>query len=259
MPDFDFLITPAQRGFPIEVEMKRYKRIQEALGWVTGTIQSQARHVITVIPNGMEVYFLKPGKETLRQKVTNPNDMTPCVGSADAPYGFDEIWKQLSKVSVFDLDVFKKVLILLYRNAYFLDHEEVSPGLIRYNPNSDIRNYIQTLEGQVGQFMGYGLLGFLHFMDILGWNEDVKYHVENRTPTFSPRGKWKNGRINTLLTCIAIPYKTYLVVSNIRENSSHPQDIDWSLVYETMQSLARQGICPPTQKELLEWFVPYIF
>ena len=255
--NLQYLKTELQKGKPKEVENKRIKRISEALNWEAGSKDSPLKHVVTELPNGMEVYFLKPGKEAF-EKEPNPNDMTPCVGPAGEPYGFDTVWKQLSKVSVHNFEVFKAVLILIYRNAYLLDHVEEKKGIIRYKPCKKIADCIKELERTIGALMDYGLLGFLHFMDILGWNEDVKYHIENGEPTFMGNRGWMVGRVNTLLSCIKIPYKTYKVVEDIREHSLKPQEIDWSLVYETMQILSRQGVCPARQYELLEWFYPYI-
>lgn len=253
----EFLKTEIQKGNPEELKNKREKRILEALNWKRGSSDSPKKHIIAVLPKGLEVYFLKPGKEVLR-KTPNVNDMTPCVGRG-FNYSFDDIWRELSKISVYDFEIFKAVLTLVYRNAYLLDHVEVAKNRIRYNPNVQIMSCIEDMEQSLGDIMDYGLFGFLHFLDILGWNEDVKYHVENGIPTFKGKHEYKTGRLNTLLTCITIPYKTYSVVEDILKHSSSPQDINWELVYETMMALARtRGICPPKQSELLEWLSPYI-
>lgn len=253
------LKTELQRGKSKELEDKRRKRILEALSWEAGySLDQPKKHLITTLPNGVEVYFLKPGKEAFRSQNPNKNDMTPCVGYGDKRYGFDDIWKQLSKISVFDFEIFKAVLIMIYRNAYFLDHIEDKKGIIRYKPGPKITDCIKLLEESIHDLMEYGLLGLLNFMDILGWNEDVKYNVEDGKPKF--RDNWKTGRLNTLLTCITIPYKTYKVVENIQKHSSKLQDIDWSLVYDTMTTLLRsRGVCPPKQKELLKWFSQYFY
>lgn len=254
----NFLKTELQKGKPKEAEDKRIKRISEALNWKAGpSLDSPKKYVITKLPNGMEVYFLKPGKEVFRLKNPNPNDMIPILGYSDERYGFDTVWKQLSKISVYDFEIFRAVLTLIYRNAYLLDHVEEKKGIIRYKPSQKIADCIQKLEQSIGTLMEYGLLGFLHFMDMLGWNEDVKYNVKDGKPTL--KKDWKAGRLNTLLTCITIPYKTYKVVENIKKHLSKPQKIDWSLVYDTMMTLLRtRGICPPKQRELLEWLSPYI-
>ena len=222
----DFLKTEIQKGKDEELNNMRKKRISEALNWKRGpSLASPQKHIITILPNGMEVYFLKPGKEVFRKRNPNPHDMTPCVGQAGEPYGFDTVWKQLSKISVYDFEIFRAVLTLIYRNAYMLDHVEEREGIVRYKPRQGIAYCIKELEKCIGDLVDYGLLGFLHFMDILGWNEDVKYNV----------------------------------VEDIRRHSSEPQKIDWSLVYDTMTTLSRtRGICPPRQRDLLKWLSPYI-
>lgn len=243
----DFLQTQYQKGVPPETKDKRRKRVLESTNWKGGSLENPKKYVVAKLPNGLEVYFLKPGKETKRE-TPNIHDMKPCVEDMQKDYGFDDIWAQLSKISVYDFEIFRAVLTLIYRNAYLLDHVEENNGHIRYKPDENIMECIQELENKTGDIMEYGLFGFLNFLDILGWNEDVKYNELSE----------KTGRLNTLLTCITIPYKTYKVVENIKKNCSNPQNIDWHLVYNTMTSLSRSGICPPRKKDLLDWFSPYI-
>jgi len=62
---------------------KRERRIREALKWTKGTSDAPINHLVSVIPDDIEVYFLKPGKEVdpnEKGEVKNPNDMTPMVG-----------------------------------------------------------------------------------------------------------------------------------------------------------------------------------
>jgi hypothetical protein len=42
-----------------------------------------------------------------------------------------------------------------------------------------------------------GLLEYLYFIDLIGWNEDVKYHIVGGKPDFKKRDK-KAGRVNTI-------------------------------------------------------------
>ncbi len=260
MTFYSILQTELQRGNPIGLTEKRSQRIIEGLGFPSGkSIEQPKKKLITILPNKKEVCFYKPGKETVRKGNPNPHDMRPQVGSDNKRYGFDDVWKQLSKISVSNQEIFKSVLTLIYRNAYMLDHVEVSKGIYRYQPDKKILECISLLDSLIPDIIEYGLLGLLHFMDLIGWNEDVKYHVENGKPTFKGKHEWKTGRINTLLTCMSVPYKTRLFVEDVRKNYSTPLNIDWSLAYDTMQLLLRtRGICPPKQQELLEWLSPYI-
>lgn len=259
MTFYSILQTQLPKGNPPNLNNLRSQRILEALSWRSGrSVKHPRKCIVTTLPNGTEVCFFKPGKETLRIK-PNPHDMRPQIGLEDKRYGFDDVWKQLSKISVSNQEIFKSVLTLVYRNAYMLDHVEIRKGIYRYQPDPSILNCINLLDSLIPNIIEYGLLGLLHFMDIIGWNEDVKYHIERRKPTFKGKYNWKTGRINTLLSCIAVPYKTWLFVENVRNNSLNPINIDWSLAYDTMQLLLRtRGVCPPKQQELLQWLSPYI-
>lgn len=253
------LRIPLQKGRVSEVEQKRIARILEAMRWESGSSLSFPRkHVVARTPDNKTVYFLKPGKEAYRAK-PNPYDMTPVV-NATGISTFDDIWKYLSKISVYDFEIFRVTLVLIYRCAYMLEHEQIQPGIYRYMPSEDILKCLSEMNKALTGIVEFGLYAFLHFLDILGWNEDMKYHVEDGKPTFNGNYEWRTGRINTLLTCINIPYKTYLYVNNIIVNASTPQKIDWSLVYDAMQTLARaRGICTPRQQDLLKWLAPYVY
>ena len=252
----ELLKTTLQKGVPPELLEKRKRRIEEAIEWEGGSsIESQKKYLLTKLPNKMEVYFLKPGKEKF-EKNSNPNDMLPCVGGSNKPYRFDEVWKQLSEISFLNHRMFIVMLVLVYRNSFMLDHIEEG-GHIRYKPCKAIEDCIQKLEHKFGKQLEYGALGLLHFMDILGWNEDVKYNVQDGRVVW--KKDRKRGRVNSLLSCITIPYKTNEFAREIIKHSGEPKDIDWSLVYEPMQRLMSSGgICPAKQKELAIWLSPYI-
>jgi len=233
--------------------------IQEALSWSKGTLEKPQRHNICKLPNGVDIYFLKPGKEVNNISRPNPHDMTPVVGSPTHKLRFDEIWAFLSKMSMVDFESFKAVLTLVYRNAYLLDHVETKPGIIRYQPNEPIRNFINSVDSMAGQVSPFGLMGLLHFLDILGWNEDVKYHVESNRPTFSGHYNFNVGRINTLLTCIRVPYQASSFVKSCMDSFRTQKEIDFMNLYTIMQQFAKsRGTCTPTQEQLRNWLSPFI-
>jgi hypothetical protein len=239
-------------------EDRRTKRIQEGLSWESGTDQKPKKHLVAVLSNGVEVFFLKPGKEVKRVRA-NPYDMLPVVGNPDLKLKFDDMWSYLSKISVANFEHFKIVLTLIYRNAYFVDHVEKLEGKIRYEPSQEITERIKQINDEIGNISPVGLIGLLNFLDILGWNEDMKYHVENNSPTFCGKYDWKVGRINTLLTCIRVPYQASLFVAHCVSKAEEKKDIDFSLLYTIMQQFAKsRGTCTPTQRQLVEWLSPYL-
>jgi len=207
MAEKDIIITGLFKSNKNFIE-KRSGLIKEAIAFEGGTIEKQKKHLISTLLNGKESYFFKPGKETLR-KVPNMNGMSPNVGtngvSETENWAFEKIWEYLIKISLVHPATFKKVLVLLYRLCYLIDHKENAKGNLRYQPSKEILDYISNLEkfvlteGFKDKFKSkeIGLLEFIHFIDLLGWNEDVKYHITNNKPDFKTRNA-KVGRVNTV-------------------------------------------------------------
>ncbi|MFA6925364.1 MAG: hypothetical protein WC223_14055 [Bacteroidales bacterium] len=247
---------------------KRTKRIEEAIAFESGTIKNKQKHLISSLPNGKETYFHKPGKETLR-KIPNVYDMSPNVGangiSETDNWSFEKIWEYLIKISIINQITFKKVLVLLYRNCFLLDHQEIKESKFRYLPSNELLDYIEKIEfGLKDGFMDkfktneIGLLEYLHFIDLLGWNEDVKYHIVNDKPDFIKYNN-KVGRVNTILTVISAP----LMISNFILDIIHKTEtkgiIDVKLITSTIQMFAKtRGICVLSNKELLKHLTPYL-
>jgi hypothetical protein len=240
-------------------EDKRKKRILEALNWESGTENEPRKHLVTILLNGAEVYFLKPGKEVFNKKRPNPYDMFPVVGSPDTKLRFDDVWSLLSKIALIDFESFKVTLTMIYRSAYFLDHVEKEPGVIRFEPNEQITERMDYIDSEIRDVWPIGLMDLLHFLDILGWNEDMKYHVENNSPTFSGKYGYEVGRINTLLTCVRVPYQGSLFVMHCVDRADNKKNIDFSQLYIIMQQFAKsRGTCTPTQQQLVDWLSPYV-
>lgn len=259
MTCLEALKTPLQKGRLEGVKSRRDLLIREAIGW-GGTTDEPQTHVVDVLPNGLKACFDKPGKEVERTSRANPHDMTPYVGSSDVPLTFDQIWLSLSRVGLESgFDDLKSVLVLVYRNAYLLDHAEID-GHLRYRPVRSVEDCIEHLETRVGRALKpLGLRGMLHFLNLLGWNEDVKYHTVDSNPVFDRTHKFKTGRVNTLLTCVRVPFQVSSLVKHILEKRDSPNEIDLSKVYGAMQSFSNmRGVCVPTNKQLLEWFPEYI-
>lgn len=249
---------------------KRTKLIEEAIDFESGTIQEPKRHLIFSLPNGKEAYFLKPGKETLR-KEANPYDMSPNVGtigeSLTKDWTFEKVWEYLIKISIIHQSTFKKVLVLLYRLCFFIDHKENKNGKLRFCPSQEALDFISCIdnfvlkEGFRDKFKmeeEIGLLEFLSFVDLLGWNEDVKYHVINGQIDFSTKDK-KVGRFNTILSIISAPLLISSFISDIIYKTQNNGVIDVKLITQTIQMFSKsRGICVLPNKELLNKLSPYL-
>jgi len=234
---------------------RRQQRIDEAIDWEKGpSTDNPIKHVVDTLPDGTEVYFLKPGKE-VDDTDPNPNDMTPRVSELYESYRFDEIWAAISGIGIRDMDAFRYFLVLVYRSAYLLDHEENEEGKIRYCPDREVLDY---LDGDIGDSIEGTPLTLLQFLDVLGWNEDVKYH--GRDTDYDIRGShFGVGRVNTLLTCINIPYKFVSFINEVRGNADSPENIDLMSGLDSMQDLSTTGgTSMPTHGELEKWFSPLL-
>ncbi|MFH1050126.1 MAG: hypothetical protein V1779_04240 [bacterium] len=264
----DELITNLVKGRNDSFIELRKNRIDEAISFKSGTIKKQRKVIICKLPNDKEVFFLKPGKETTRKK-PNIHDMWPGVGinslNEFAGYSFDTIWEHLIKIGIINQITLKKVLILLYRICYMLDHTYIGKNRVRYNPNKDIIDYIKLIdysikEGYNDKFktQSVGLMEYLHFVDLLGWNEDVKYHVTDNKPDFETKKK-ETGRVNTILSVISVPIMINEFVMNIIKNVENIEKIDIKLILSTMQKLTKtRGICVLAKKDLVKYLSPYL-
>lgn len=248
---------------------QRKKRIHEALAFKGGTARKPKRHVVSVLPDGKAAYFLKPGKEAQRQ---NPNihDMMPNVGFGKigeaGHYTFEVIWEHLVEISIINQILFKQVLTLLYRLCYFMDHGTDKKGNIRYMPSPEIAAYVEKINfalrcGFKDKFKKekMGLWEYLHFIDLLGWNEDVKYHVKNGKADFSDSGKRNVGRPNTINSVISVPLMINDFLSNIIENVNYIEKINVRLILSTMQQLSKsRGVCVLSHAKLQKYLSPYL-
>lgn len=258
---YEILKIKLQKGRLDELKNKRINRINEAINFETGTRNEPKKHIIYLLPpNNIEIFFLKPGKEVFRK---NPNlyDMTPVIGYNDEVLTFDKIFAIILKIGLTDEIIFKELLVLIYRIAYMIDFEEMSNNKIRFRPNEEIKNIIKEMEiSTKDNLPNYGLFSFLCFLDLLGWNEDVKYHIINNQPYFGKEINFMTGRLNTLLSCIAIPYMGLLFINEVLKYKNNKQNIDHNSLLSIIQRLLKsRGICTPNYKELIEWLNPYIY
>jgi hypothetical protein len=245
---------------------KRAKLIEEAINFPQGTFENQIKTVISTLSNGKEAYFLKPGKETLRKK-PNVHDMFPNVTDNFDGWAFEQIWEYLIKISIIQQAAFKKVLVLLYRLCFFIDHKLDVNNNFRYAVSKEILTYIDNLDNFVlkdgfkekFKTSEVDLLKFLYFVDLLAWNEDVKYHSTENKVDFAGQYEKNAGRVNTILTIISAPILISKFINNIIENTKTNGVIDVKLITTTIQKFTKtRGLCVLSNTQLLDFLQPYL-
>lgn len=195
---------------------KKKTTIEEAIALPRGTDTANKIYTTLYKNNEYEIKVGKPGKEFNPPKNNkkilegkNPNDMTPTIFKDEnifsAPASFGEIFKILNEVLP-NYEALKILGCLLVRNAFLLDHEPDTNGKSIYSPNKDILTRLKTLIPTINHIPPDV---FLHYLDAIALNEDVKYH------TLGYRLNDNTGRTNNLLT-----YASYIRVLLKKESSS---------------------------------------
>ncbi len=147
-----------------------------------------------------------------------------------------------------------------------MDHKKKGKGKLRYEPSPEILDYINNIENFVlkdgfnekFKTKEIGLLEFLYFVDLLGWNEDVKYHITNNNPDFKTRAN-KVGRVNTILSIISAPLLISNFILDIMNKTKNKGVIDVKLITQTIQKFSKsRGICVLSNKELVNFLKPYL-
>lgn len=203
---------------------------------------------------------MKPGKEASRKKRNNPNDMLPQVGSSKGmKKDFRDLWSPIAQLSISDYEAFKAVLVLIYRDTFLLDHVEHGNSL-RYSPSKGVLACMDRLDAKVRETYPPGLMEMLCEVDILGWNEDVKYHVEDGRVVFKGKYDSKVGRINNMLTCITVSCELSEFLRRDSIVKSRPDYSDFDGILKICQRLIiGRGVAPPTNRELIGWLDPFIY
>lgn len=175
-----------------------------------------------------------PGKEAAQEKRTRPWDFRPKVTLEDGSEGldltFDGIWDVLfdilDGVATEEPDVARALATIFYRMAFMLDHEEADPPSadgVQWVPEEPdplppghaderfgpVRRYqppdrvVRALDEAFPDWGGMSLEAFLHYNDLLAWNEDCKYYYRGVVED----GKdWmgRTGRVNNILSHVTI-------------------------------------------------------
>lgn len=252
------MVTNIVKGCPEDIIEKRKARIAEALNISFADPKNPVKYVVDRLPDGTEVYFEKPGKEFFR-KEPNLNDMLPCVGDLYTRFSFADIWELLCKLrNTIEIENYKKFSAILYRVAYLLDFDYID-GKVRFNPSQELLCEIETIQKDADEKgININVLAFIHFMDVLGWNDEMKTHADNSGLNYVKK-KPKMGRINTILSCISIPLIFQEFVEEVIKNKDDKSKIDFTVIIDVAQTFARsRGVCPLPNKDLVKLLSPHL-
>ena len=271
MSRLDFLYTAPIKTDAEKTRFLIIKRelIEEAIDFPIGTKEKQNKTAISRFGN-IEAAFLKPGKEASRAK-PNKHDMYPLVtaGGIEATerFSFQDMWEFLLQVFLIHKGTFVKVLVLLYRLCFFRDHACLD-GKWRYLPSPEILKLVHDLDSLVlkdgfadkfGNHSHLPLLQFIVFVDMLAWNEDVKYHAPKGTPFIRNMTESKTGRTNTILSLISAPVLISRFIEDIVSKTQSGGVINVKLITSVIQKFTlSRGLCVLSTKELQSSLSPYL-
>jgi hypothetical protein len=250
------------------LEIKR-SLITEAVGFPKGTASERVKTVINKF-NNIEAAFLKPGKEASR-KTPNPYDMYPLLTYNEQDiterFSFEDIWEYLLKIFLIHKGTFIKALVLLYRLCFFYDHQ-CKDGKWRYSPSEQIFELINDLDNLVlsegfadkfNESKPLTLFQFLLFVDILSWNEDLKYHAYKGEPYFRIISESKVGRTNTVLSIISAPLLISEFIEDLIAKTQSGGAINVRLITSIIQKFVHsRGLCVLSDAELQKALSPYL-
>lgn len=224
--------SPSQKS---EAGQRRFHNIQWILNLPKDDLlfQSKVKQILIHETSiGEKVYIQYPGKESIREgDKKRPHDFFPRIltrtGYASG-MSFWDIWRLLFEQLEPRREAMKEEMRILaaifYRMAFMVDHnpvdfsstvkrisytvndeesetssnDETLGSLFIYQPPSSILEYFS---GKI-DCGGISLEAFLHYNNLLAWNEDCKYYYRAKLKD----KPWMNatGRINNLLTHITV-------------------------------------------------------
>lgn len=214
MPIFPDLLLPNVQLGRLSLP-RRVEAICEAISWPKS---ADGNPVWTEVwaSGGYRVCLGKPGKEAawIAPKKANVNDMIPSVfeGSIRVDYtpSFGAVWREIEMLVKSPGNSSAELLAgLLFRAAYMLDHTRTDNGVWRYTPPEPVVAEIERLTPVVHTTAGKELpiRVFLHLIEALSLNEDVKYYTLGEAESVGhgkERIKTGIGRRNNLSTCAHI-------------------------------------------------------
>ena len=269
--DFDFLTTNKLNSKEEKEKFFNIKRtlITEAISFPSGTDAKRVKTRVNKLYNH-ETAFLKPGKEAGR---SNPNiyDMYPLLTfnnkDVTEKFSFENLWEYLLKIFLIHKGTFTKTLVLLYRLCFFHDHNLIN-NKWRYSPSEQVCGLIHSLDRLVlregfsdkfNESEPLTLFQLLLFVDLLAWNEDVKYHAPKGEPYFKNLTESKTGRTNTILSVICAPLLISEFIEDIVLKTQTGGVINVKFITSVIQKFTRsRGLCVLNGSELQKALTPYL-
>jgi hypothetical protein len=267
----EFLITSKLSTKDSKEHFLEIKRslITEAVAFPVGVAPERIKTVVNQF-DGIEASFLKPGKEASRAK-PNVYDMYPLLTQngkgVTEKFSFEDIWGYLLKIYLIHKGTFVKALVLLYRLCYFYDHCYEN-GKWRYSPSNEICKLIDNLDTLVlkegfkdkfNESEPLKLFQLLLFVELLAWNEDVKYHTPKGEPYFKNMTESKIGRTNTVISIVSAPLLVSEFIEDIVSKTQSGGVINVKLITTVIQKFTRsRGLCVLSDSELQKSLAPYL-
>ncbi len=202
------LKLPNERLTPL-AKQHRIEAVNEALEWEKGDNQEKRKITKLYFIGDYVIAVGKPGKEAAPdyksithyitgEKTNNPNDMNPQILKLEEKIGKDltfmDMFERIEKLMHSDLLGLELMGMLLFRAAFMLDHKKDKDGHWRYCPPEEV---VELLESRIPKVSEIPTRVFLHFLEVISLNEDIKVY----TLGYNDFRK-DYGRVNTLLTFV---------------------------------------------------------
>jgi len=186
---------------------RRLEALKEALSWERGPDQNNRKVTKLYFFKEYTLAIAKPGKEAApdykncrnyktHEKTNNQNDMNPQIlkdgKKIEENLTFEDMFNAIDKLKREDLFGLELFGTLIFRAAFMLDHKKNEEGKWRYEPPE---KSVLLLESKIPFISKIPSRVFLHFLEILSLNEDVKIYTLGYSEFTQDYG-----RINTLLT-----------------------------------------------------------
>ena len=162
------------------VKPKRTARVIEAKSWKGGKNIQNPIYQVIYIDGNYTASLGKPGKEADKDfkgpQGINKHDMKPVLFYKDEQVesiaSFEDIFRVFKELWSKDADTANIVAMVLFRMGFLIDHMENADGNFRYSPNKDVLEYVDK---KTNKLFDFKFSAFLHYLDLIAWNEDVKY------------------------------------------------------------------------------------